>query len=299
MEKIKVTESNIRIDKYIANNTDLSRQKIINMLKEGNVLVNNHVVKPSYSTTVDDEITIKDVIKEESTYEAKNIPIDIVYEDDYIIIVNKPSGLTVHPGAGNKENTLVNALLYYGKNLSKIGGLERPGVVHRIDKDTSGLIILAKDDKTHEILSDYFKNKKIRREYIALVKGVITSNTGTIDAPIGRNPKNRLKMCVTDTNSKKAVTNFKVLKRYSKYTLLSLVLETGRTHQIRVHMDYINHPVYNDPLYTNDKTTDFGQFLHSYKMDFIHPITNEEMHFEAPLPEEFQSFIDELDKEID
>ena len=299
MEKIKIDESGIRLDKYLANKTSYSREKIINMIKEQNILVNNKASKPSYLVNVDDDITINDIVKTESSYEAKNIPIDIMYEDDYIIIVNKPSGLTVHPGAGNKDNTLVNALLYYGKNLSKVGGLERPGVVHRIDKDTSGLIILAKDDKTHELLADYFKNKKIHREYIALVKGVITPNSGTIDAPIGRNPKNRLKMCVTDVNSKKAITNFKVLKRYSKYTLLSLILETGRTHQIRVHMDYINHPVYNDPLYTNDKTTQFGQFLHSYKMSFIHPITKEEMSFTSPLPKEFQDFIDELEKESD
>ena len=298
MQKIKVEENGERLDKYIKANSDLSRETIIKLIKDDNILVNDLPSKPSYLVKTGDEITINEVEKKESEYLPKNIPLDIVYEDDYIIIVNKQSGLTVHPGAGNSENTLVNALLYYGKNLSTIGGLERPGVVHRIDKDTSGLIILAKDNKTHEILSDYFKEKKIRREYIALVKGVISSNTGTIDAPIGRNPNNRLKMCVTDVNSKKAITHFKVLKRYSKYTLLSLVLDTGRTHQIRVHMDYINHPVYNDPVYTNDKTTSFGQFLHSYKMDFIHPITNEEMHFIAPLPEEFQSFIDELEEEM-
>ncbi len=295
MQKIKVDDKDIRLDKYIKEQSDLSREKIIKLIKDGNVLVNDVPSKPSYLVKIGDIITINDVDKESSSYEPKDIPLDIVYEDDYIIIVNKQSGLTVHPGAGNKENTLVNALLYYGKNLSSIGGLERPGVVHRIDKDTSGLIILAKDDKTHEALSEYFKEKKIRREYIALVKGVITPNSGTIDAPIGRNPSNRLKMCVTDVNSKKAITNFKVLKRYDKYTLLSLVLETGRTHQIRVHMDYIKHPVYNDPVYTNDNTTEFGQFLHSYKMDFIHPITKKEMHFTAPLPKEFQDFIDELE----
>ena len=298
MEKIIVKESNVRLDKYLATNTELSRQKIISMIKNNYILVNQEESKPSYLVKDGDEITIIDEPKKESNYAAKEIPLDIVYEDNYLIIVNKASGLTVHPGAGNSDNTLVNALLYYGKNLSSLGGLERPGVVHRIDKDTSGLIILAKDDKTHEILTDYFKTKKIRREYIALVKGNIEPNSGTIDAPIGRNPQNRLKMCVTDVNSKKAITHFKVLKRYQKYTLLSLVLETGRTHQIRVHMDYIHHPVYNDPLYTNDPTTDFGQFLHSSKMDFIHPITKEEMHFEAPLPKEFQEFIDELEKEM-
>ncbi len=297
MQKIRADEDNIRLDKYIKENSDLSREKIIKQIKNKTILVNNKASKPSYIVRINDEITINEEEKATSNFKASDIKIDIVYEDDYLIVVNKQSGLTVHPGAGNSDHTLVNALLYYGKNLSAIGGLERPGVVHRIDKDTSGLIILAKDDKTHELLSDYFKEKKINREYIALVKGVIKENTGVVDAPIGRNPHNRLKMCVIKDNSKKAVTNFKVLKRYSKYTLLSLVLETGRTHQIRVHMDYIGHPVYNDPIYTNDKVTEFGQFLHSYKMDFIHPITNEKMSFTAPLPKEFQDFIDELDKE--
>ena len=299
MEKIVVKENNIRLDKYLSLNTEYSRQVIISLIKDGKVLVNDSLEKPSYLVKENDIIQIGEPEKKESIYEEKNIPLDIIYEDDYLIVVNKQSGLTVHPGAGNKDNTLVNALLYYGKNLSNIGGLERPGVVHRIDKDTSGLILLAKDNKTHELLSECFKNKTIKREYIALVKGVIEPSSGKIDAPIGRNPQNRLKMNVQKDNSKEAITNFKVLKRYNKYTLLSLILETGRTHQIRVHMNYIGHPVYNDPLYTNDNTTEFGQFLHSYKMDFIHPITKTEMHFEAPLPKEFQDFIDELDKEID
>ncbi|MBQ4583624.1 MAG: RluA family pseudouridine synthase [Bacilli bacterium] len=301
MEKIVVTKelSNIRIDKYLADNTSYSRQTIIKMIKDGLVLANDKPVKASYLVKENDVIAWDTIEKESSNLEEANIPLDIVYEDEYLIIVNKQSGLTVHPGAGNHDNTLVNALLYYGKNLSDIGGLERPGVVHRIDKDTSGLIILAKDNKTHEILADNFKNKAIRREYIALAKGVIGPNTGTIEAPIGRDEKNRLKMTVTEKNSKPAITHFKVLKRYQKYTLLSLILDTGRTHQIRVHLNYINHPIYNDPIYTNDETTKFGQFLHSAKMDLIHPITNEKMHFECPLPNEFQEFIDELDKEID
>ena len=297
MEKIVVKDNDIRLDKYLSLNTDYSRQSIIALIKDGNVLVNNNISKPSYLVKEDDIILIDEPVIKASSYQEKNIPLDIVYEDDYLIVVNKQSGLTVHPGAGNKDNTLVNALLYYGKNLSDIGGLERPGVVHRIDKDTSGLILLAKDNKTHELLADMFKNKTIKREYIALVKGVITPASGKIDAPIGRNPQNRLKMHVQKDNSKEAITNFKVLKRYDNYTLLSLILETGRTHQIRVHLDYIGHPVYNDPLYTNDNVTEFGQFLHSYKMDFTHPITNEQMHFEAPLPKEFQEFIDELDQE--
>lgn len=300
MEKLVVKEiSNVRIDKYLADNTDYSRQVIIKMIKDGLVKVDDKIIKSSHLIKEGNIITWELFEETESDLEEANIPLDIVYEDEYIIIVNKQSGLTVHPGAGNSNKTLVNALLYYGKNLSDIGGLERPGVVHRIDKDTSGLIILAKDNKTHEILAEDFKNKTIRREYIALAKGVVGPNAGTIDAPIGRDEKNRLKMAVTEKNSKTAITHFKVLKRFKKFTLLNLVLDTGRTHQIRVHLSYIKHPIYNDPVYTNDETTDFGQFLHSAKMDLIHPITKEKLHFECSPPKYFQDFIDELDKEID
>lgn len=296
MQKIVVNDNNFeRIDKYLAKKVDLSREKIQDLVKNGLILVNNETVKANYIVKENDEITIYEEEKRNSPFEGTDIPVDIVYEDDDIIVVNKQSGLTVHPGSGNTSNTLVNALIHYNKKLSKMGGLERPGVVHRIDKDTSGLIILAKNDKTHRILADYFKNKTIKRTYIALVKGIINEASGTIDAPIGRDEKNRLRMSVTDKNSKRAVTHFKVLKRYKRYTLLELELETGRTHQIRVHMKYINHPVYNDPLYTNDSTTEFGQFLHSAKMELIHPITKKLLKFEAPLPREFQEFLHELE----
>lgn len=284
-----------RIDKYLTNHLDYSREIISKLIKDNKVTVNEKFVKPNYIVKIGDVINIEEYVEEKSSFSETNIPIDIVYEDDNIIVINKPSGLTVHPGSGNKNNTLVNALLYYNKNLSDIGGLERPGVVHRIDKDTSGLIILAKNNKVHEILSDYFKNKTIKRTYIALVKGVIENSSGTIDAPIGRDSLNRLKMTVTDKNSKKAITHFKVLKRFKKYTLLSLQLETGRTHQIRVHMKFINHPVFNDPVYTSDSCTLFGQFLHSSEMEFIHPTTKELMHFSCPLPKEFEDFIKNLD----
>lgn len=284
-----------RIDKYLTNHLDYSREIISKLIKDNKILVNEKSIKPNYIVKINDKITVEEYVEEESSFSEANIPIAIVYEDDSIIIVNKQSGLTVHPGSGNKNNTLVNALLYYNKNLSDIGGLERPGVVHRIDKDTSGLIILAKNNKVHEILADYFKNKTIKRTYIALVKGVIENSSGTIDAPIGRDEVNRLKMTVTDKNSKSAITHFKVIKRFKKYTLLSLNLETGRTHQIRVHMKFINHPVYNDPLYTNDSCTEFGQFLHSSEMEFLHPITKEPMHFSCPLPKEFEDFIKNLD----
>lgn len=297
LEKIIVKENEelIRIDKYLTKCLSFSREIIIKMIKDGSVLVNEKKIKPNYIVKINDEINVADYIEEASSFEAKNIPLEIVYEDKDIIIVNKQSGLTVHPGSGNKDNTLVNALLYYNKNLSDIGGLDRPGVVHRIDKDTSGLIILAKNNKTHEILADYFKNKTIKRTYIALVKGIIENSSGTIDAPVGRDEKNRLKMTVTDKNAKEAVTHFKVIKRFKKYTLLSLVLDTGRTHQIRVHMKYINHPVFNDPLYTNDSCTEFGQFLHSSEMEFIHPTSKEKMKFSCPLPDEFEDFLKSLE----
>ena len=297
MKQVVVSEFDklVRIDKYLTNHLDYSREIISKLIKEGKVLVNEKSVKPNYIIKLNDVIDISEYVEETSDFSMSNIPLDIVYEDDSIIIVNKQSGLTVHPGSGNKDNTLVNALLYYNKNLSNIGGLDRPGVVHRIDKDTSGLIILAKNNKVHEILAEYFKNKTIKRTYIALVKGVIENSSGTIDAPIGRDEINRLRMTVTDKNAKNAVTHFKVIKRFKKYTLLSLNLETGRTHQIRVHMKFINHPVYNDPIYTNDNCSSFGQFLHSSEMEFIHPITKETMHFTCPLPEEFEEFIKNLE----
>lgn len=297
MKQVVVSEFDelVRIDKYLTNHLDYSREIISKLIKEGKVLVNEKSVKPNYIIKLNDVIDISEYVEETSEFSMSNIPLDIVYEDDSIIIVNKQSGLTVHPGSGNKDNTLVNALLYYNKNLSNIGGLDRPGVVHRIDKDTSGLIILAKNNKVHEILAEYFKNKTIKRTYIALVKGVIENSSGTIDAPIGRDEINRLRMTVTDKNAKNAVTHFKVIKRFKKYTLLSLNLETGRTHQIRVHMKFINHPVYNDPIYTNDNCSSFGQFLHSSEMEFVHPITKETMHFTCPLPEEFEEFIKNLE----
>ena len=297
LEKIIVRENEelIRIDKYLTKRLSFSREIINKMIKDGSILVNDKKIKPNYIVKINDEISVEDYIEESSTFEAKNIPLNIVYEDEDIIVVNKQSGLTVHPGSGNKDNTLVNALIYYNKNLSDIGGLDRPGVVHRIDKDTSGLIILAKNNKTHEILADYFKNKTIKRTYIALVKGIIENSSGTIDAPVGRDEKNRLKMTVTDKNAKEAVTHFKVIKRFKKYTLLSLVLDTGRTHQIRVHMKYINHPVFNDPLYTNDNCTEFGQFLHSSEMEFIHPASKEKIKFSCPLPDEFENFLKNLE----
>lgn len=296
--KIIVTKKQERLDKYLANNTEYSRSTITKMLDADYITVNDKQEKASYKVRENDVIEIKEGFIEETDIIPVEMSIDIVYEDDDIIVVNKPSGLVVHPGSGNYDNTLVNGLMHYTQSLSDINGEERPGIVHRIDKDTSGLLLIAKNNKSHAILTEYFKNhQNIKREYLCLICGNFPHESATIDAPIGRDPKDRKKMAVTADNSKEAITHLKVVKKYKEYTLVSLILETGRTHQIRVHMNYIGYPVYNDPVYNTKKCTEFGQFLHSYKMDFIHPITKKEMHFEAPLPNEFQSFIDSLDKD--
>lgn len=281
-----------RIDKYLAEELGISRSTVKKMIDEGFVLVNGKEVKASLILSEADELFVKDGFIKEASFEAEDIPINIVYEDDDLLVINKKNGMVVHPGNGNTSGTLVNALMHYTKNLSNKEAF-RPGIVHRIDKDTSGLMLVAKNDKAHDILAEGFKNKTIKREYIALVCGVIGEDSGVIDAPIGRDAKDRKKMCVTSENSKKAVTHFKVLKRYEHYTLLRLILDTGRTHQIRVHMKYIGHPVYNDPVY-GKAYNDFGQFLHSASIDFEQPTTHEHLHFECDVPKEFQDFLDTL-----
>ena len=281
-----------RIDKYLAEELGISRSTVKKMIDEGFVLVNGKKAKASLILSETDELFVKDGFIKEASFEAEDIPINIVYEDDDLLVINKKSGMVVHPGNGNTSGTLVNALMHYTKNLSNKEAF-RPGIVHRIDKDTSGLMLVAKNDKAHDILAEGFKNKTIKREYIALVCGVIGEDSGVIDAPIGRDAKDRKKMCVTSENSKKAVTHFKVLKRYEHYTLLRLILDTGRTHQIRVHMKYIGHPVYNDPVY-GKAYNDFGQFLHSASIDFEQPTTHEHLHFECDVPKEFQDFLDIL-----
>ncbi|MDE5630732.1 MAG: RluA family pseudouridine synthase, partial [Bacilli bacterium] len=253
-------------------------------------------VKANYIVKMGDLITVEDGFIEDIDIIPEDIDIDIVYEDDDVIIVNKESGMVVHPGNGNMHSTLVNALLYHTSSLSDVNGEIRPGIVHRIDKDTSGLMIVAKNNKAHNILADSLSRHEIKREYIALLKGEFLSDTATIEAPIGRDKVNRKRMSVTNINSKNAITHLRVIERYKNYTLVRLSLETGRTHQIRVHMDYIGYPVYNDPVYTNDKCSDFGQFLHSTSIDFIHPSTGEEMHFEVDVPKYFKDFIDTLEK---
>ena len=282
----------------IADNTDYSRNLILNLIKNGDILVNDSKIKPSYKVKQGDKITINNVKTDTEDITPWDYPLDIVFEDDDIIIINKPSGMVVHPGNGNKDHTLVNALKSYTDKLSDINGVERLGIVHRIDKDTSGLIMIAKTNKAHEILGEYFKEHSIKREYIALLCGIFPHDTATIDAPIGRDEKNRLRMTVTPNNSKKAITHLEVLKRYKAgYTLVKARLETGRTHQIRVHAKYIGYPVYNDPVYSNKSTDDFGQFLHSYSMEFIHPITKEKMYFKRDVPKYFKDFLDKLDNE--
>ena len=292
--KLVVSDSfNERLDKYIfeCEDIDISRSKIQNLIKTGNVLVNGKEAKNSYIVNDGDEIDIT-MADEEMHVEAEDIPIDIVYEDDDVIVVNKKSGMVVHPGNGNHSGTLVNALMNHSK-LSTINGEFRPGIVHRIDKDTSGLLIVAKNDKAHLVLAEEIKNKDVKRKYIALVKGVIQHDTGTIDAPIGRDKQDRKKMCVTPDNSKEAITHFKVLERFKEATLVECILDTGRTHQIRVHMKYIGHPIINDPVYLGGKNIDdYGQMLHAYEISFIHPTTKEVMKFNAPLEDEFNKILD-------
>lgn len=289
-----VTNDDERIDKYISNNTDYSRELVTKMIKDNYILVNGSPTKPSYKTKLNDEITIDESYIQTDEIVPEYIPLNIVYEDEYLMVINKQSGIVVHPGAGNKDNTLVNGLKYYTESLSDLGGSVRSGIVHRLDKDTSGLMLVAKTNKVHELLSDDFKNKRVYREYYALLIGNFPSNTAFIDAPIGRSKENYNKMVVTK-DGKPARTHLKVLKRYKDYTLVSLVLETGRTHQIRVHMSYIGYPIYNDPVYVNKKATEFGQFLHSKNIKFTHPITKEVLEFTSDLPKEFQDFIDALE----
>ena len=294
--ELEAVKDNIRIDQYLTLELDISRSKVQKLIKQGKILVNNKKASNSYLIKIGDLIFIDDELDFTITVEKENIPLDIVYEDKYLLIVNKESGMVVHPAPGNYHGTLVNALLYQF-SLSNQDTI-RPGIVHRIDKDTSGLLVVAKDDKTHELLSDMIKRKQVERIYHALVDGIIPHETGTIDAPIGRDTENRQKMQVTDINSKNAITHFKVLKRFQKtnQTLIECKLETGRTHQIRVHMAYIGYPIYNDPVYGKRKeTTNFGQFLHSKKISFYHPISKELLEKEVALPKEFTEYLEEID----
>ena len=291
-------EAGIRLDKYISEqNNDLSRAMIQKLIENGNVTVNEKVVKASYKVNLGDNIKIVLEEPKETELKPEKIPLNVVYEDNDIIVINKEKGMVVHPGNGNLEGTLVNAVLERCKDsLSGIGGEIRPGIVHRLDKDTSGLIIVAKNDKAHIRLSEDLKEHKVKKTYIALVRGVVKENEATIDMPIGRSDNVRVKMAVKK-EGKNAITHFKVLKRYNGYTLLEVRIETGRTHQIRVHMAEIGYPVVGDMVYSNGKNpfNVEGQMLHAWKLEFSHPITNKKMELEAELPEYFKNILNELD----
>ncbi|MDM8332265.1 RluA family pseudouridine synthase [Limosilactobacillus pontis] len=285
-----------RIDKQLGHHfKQFSRSQIQRWIEDGHVKVNDQPVKPKYKLAVGDVVTIEPEKPKKIDLVPENIPLDIVYEDDDVIVVNKPQGMVVHPAPGHPDHTLVNALLYHSP-LSTINGEFRPGIVHRIDKDTSGLLMVAKNDMAHRSLAAQLKAKTNEREYVALVHGVIKEDQGTIDAPLGRSPKDRKKQAVV-ADGRHAVTHFKVLKRYQHYTLVSCRLETGRTHQIRVHMKYIGHPLAGDPLYGPRKTLPGnGQYLHARLLGFKHPRTGKQLTFTAPLPSCFQKMLDKLDK---
>lgn len=297
MEEFTVTEKSGRLDQYIMNQTGFSRTKVQKLIKAGAVLVNGKTSKNSYQVEVGDQIVVQAVEEEEMSHEPENIPLDIVYEDDDLLVVNKPNGMVVHPAVGNPHGTLVNALLYHAKHLSDVNGNFRPGIVHRIDADTTGLLVVAKNNETHMALAEQLKNKTTHRKYIALCWGVIEEDSGDIIAPIGRDLKDRKKMAVTDKNSKDAVTHFRVLERYKNATKVELELETGRTHQIRVHMNYIGHPIINDKVYGNRKLFDeTGQCLHAKTLGFVHPRTKQYMEFDSPLPECFINIEKQLER---
>lgn len=285
----------IRLDKYLATVLEeASRSFVQNLIKNNHVLVNDKNEKASFILKKGDRIYVEipDAVSDEIIPE--DIPLDIYYEDSDVIVVNKPSGMVVHPAVGNTHGTLVNALKFHCKDLSSINGVIRAGIVHRIDKDTSGLLVSCKNDFSHQSLSKQFFDKTVKRKYYAIVIGEINHNLGKIDAPIGRDKLNRQKMAVVD-GGKKAITHFKVLERFKGYTLIELNLETGRTHQIRVHMKYIGYPLLGDPLYGPKKVEgDYGQYLHAKTLGFIHPRTNELLEFDSPLPDYFLQKLDEL-----
>lgn len=294
---VSLEDDGIRIDKFLVkHNPNETRSALKNYFDQGLVLVNGKNVKPSFIVHENDAIDISDLEIKTSTVEKENIPLDIVYEDEDVLVVNKPSGMVVHPAFGHHDGTLVNALMYHCTDLSEINGVIRAGIVHRIDKDTSGLLVVCKNDAAHHSLSNQLKAKTTTRKYIALVNGVIDHNYGKIVAPIGRDPKNRQRQAVV-ADGKEAITHFKVLERFKDATLIECQLETGRTHQIRVHMAYIGHPVIGDLLYgTRRAASPFGQYLHAKTLGFIHPKTNKYMEFTSELPKEFEDMIASLKK---
>lgn len=289
---IIVNNEGERLDVYLSRELELSRSKVQKLIKEEKVFVNGKVVNGSYSVKIDDKIEVDDKLDYNIHVEGEDIPLDIIYEDDDLIIINKASGMVVHPAPGHYTGTLVNALLYRYGNLA--GESFRPGIVHRLDKDTSGLMIVAKNEEMLEKISLMISNKEVERKYLAIVNGVIKHDTGEVDAPIGRDSNNRQKMAVTDVNAKEAITHFKVIERFDNNTLIECILDTGRTHQIRVHLSYIGYPVCNDSLYGKGKCTEFGQMLHSYSISFKHPRTGKLLQYQVDAPKEFLEKIEEL-----
>lgn len=301
MRKIVINEKykNQRLDKIISDiDINITRTMAKKLIENGNILVNDNKQKPSYITNINDIILIEEPKAVETNLKAQDIPVPIIYEDNDIIVVNKPKGMVVHPANGNPDGTLVNAVLNICKgSLSGIGGEIRPGIVHRLDKDTSGIIVIAKNDLAHVNMSKQIQDRKVVKKYIALVRGIISENEATIDMPIGRSNKDRKKMAVTK-NGKQAITHFKVIKRFNNYTLLDIKIDTGRTHQIRVHLAEIGHPVIGDEVYSNGKN-EFGikgQMLHAKSLEFNHPITNKRLYLEADIPEYFEKVLKELDE---
>ena len=294
-KKLKLElEKTQRLDKVLTGELGLSRTTIQSWLKAGLILVNGEVVKSNYKAQSGDEVTILQKEEDVITIQPENIPLDIVFEDDSLIVVNKPSGMVVHPSKGHYSGTLVNALLYHSNSLSDSTSEEiyRPGLVHRIDKDTSGLLVIAKNNDVHQKLAEQIAENKMNREYIAIVDGHFAHETGVVDAPLSRHQTNRLKR-VVEKGGKNAITHFEVLDSFSDYSLVSCRLETGRTHQIRAHMEFIKHPIVNDPLYhlKGKNATEFGQFLHARTLSFTHPLTGETLNFQVEPPKEFAEFI--------
>ena len=286
-----------RIDAYLSEKEEYSRMAIQRLINDGKIIVNGKKIKASYKVQNGDKIKIEEEKPKEIELKAQNIPLEVLYEDNDIIVVNKPKGMVVHPANGNPDGTLVNAIMAICKDsLSGIGGEIRPGIVHRLDKNTSGAIIIAKNDKAHIALSNQLKNHEIKKTYIALVRGIVKENNATINMPIARSKTDRKKMAV-DKNGKEAITHFKVLKRFDKCTLLEVNIETGRTHQIRVHLSHIGYPIIGDDVYSNGKNrwNVKGQCLHAKSLDFKHPITGKQIHIEAPLPKYFTDILKELE----